>query len=174
MTASTYHLVPHPIRWLSALLLAGSLALLAGCGDGTPVKLDGVKVQTLDQQPVDLGSLKGKPAFVVFWATTCPGCVAEIPEVIKLDRKYADKGVRIIGIAMSYDELDQIKAMQKAKHIPYTLWQDKTGAAATAFGPVRLTPTAFVLDAKGNIRYQKIGAFDPKRVDALLDELSKK
>jgi len=160
---------------LAAALLAATVAMsLAGCGYDTPVKLDGVKVQDLNGQPVDLGQLKGKPAVVTFWATTCPGCVAEIPHMIKLEQKYGNKGVQIVGIAMSYDALDQIRAMQKAKHIPYTLWQDKTGAAATAFGTVRLTPTSFVLDAKGDIRYQKIGAFDPKRVDALLDKLSKK
>ena len=166
--------LPYPKagRLISAALLTFAL-LLGGCSDPS-VKLDNVTVQNLQQKPVDLASLKGKPAVVTFWATTCPGCVAEIPHMIALQQQYGDRGIQVVGIAMSYDPLDQIRAMVRKKNIPYTVWQDKTGAAAATFGPVRLTPTTFVLDAKGTIVYQKIGAFNVKRVDALLDKMARK
>ncbi|HQT43426.1 MAG TPA: TlpA disulfide reductase family protein [Halothiobacillus sp.] len=151
----------------------GAFSLIAGCSTETPVKLSDLTVQTLDGQPVDLARFKGKPVAITFWATTCPGCVEEIPHMTALYDKFSAKGVQVIGMAMSYDSLSQLKAMSTEKKIPYLILQDKTGAAATAFGPVRLTPTFFVLDAEGNIRYQKIGPFDTVRVDQLLTELSK-
>lgn len=157
------------LRHLGAL---GTIGLLAGCSTDTPVKLTGITVQTLDGQPVDLAQIKGKPTAITFWATTCPGCVEEIPHMEALEKKFGPKGVQVIGMAMSYDELDQLRVMVKEKGITYTVWHDNTGAAATAFGPVRLTPTFFVLDSAGVIRYQKIGPFDEQRVDQLLTQLS--
>lgn len=157
------------LRLLGAV---GAAGLLAGCSTDTPVKLSGITVQTLEGQTVDLAKILGKPTAITFWATTCPGCVEEIPHMAALQKKFGPKGAQVIGLAMSYDDLGQLRAMVKEKDIPYTIWQDKTGAAAAAFGPVRLTPTFFVLDRKGVIRYQKIGPFDTQRVDQLLTQLT--
>lgn len=172
---SPLHFSPTRRHWLG-LAAAGTvgtlLGSLSGCSTETPIHLDRLTVQNLNGAPVSLGQFAGKPMAVTFWATTCPGCVAEIPHMSALYEKFAAKGVQVIGLAMSYDDLGQLKAMVAEKHIPYTVLQDKTGAAAEAFGPVRLTPTFFVLDGKGNIRYQKIGPFDTARVDQLLTELT--
>jgi len=159
-------------RALLAVATLGAGTLIAGCSTETPVKLADLTVQDLAGNPVNLAQFKGKPIAITFWATTCPGCVEEIPHMVALYNQFARKGVQVIGMAMSYDSLSQLSAMQKEKNIPYLMLQDKTGAAATAFGPVRLTPTFFVLDAKGNIRYQKIGPFDTARVDQLLTKLT--
>ncbi len=156
----------------SLAVISGAISLITGCATETPVNLASLTVQDLAGQPVDLGQFKGKPIAITFWATTCPGCVEEIPHMTALYNQFASKGVTVIGMAMSYDSLSQLAAMKKEKNIPYLVLQDKTGAAATAFGPVRLTPTFFVLDAKGNIQYQKIGPFDTARVDALLTQLT--
>lgn len=159
-------------RLLLGTAALGLISAVTGCSTETPVNLGNLNVQNLDGQPVGLSSLLGKPTAITFWATTCPGCVEEIPHMVALYDKFAPKGVNVVGMAMSYDSLSQLKAMVSEKKIPYTVLQDKTGAAAAAFGPVRLTPTFFVLDAKGNIRYQKIGPFDTARVDQLLTDLS--
>lgn len=151
----------------------GLISAMTGCSTETRVNLNTITVQNLNGRPVELSSFLGKPTAITFWATTCPGCVEEIPHMVALYDKFAAKGVNVVGMAMSYDSLAQLKAMVSEKKIPYTVLQDKTGAAAAAFGPVRLTPTFFVLDAKGGIRYQKIGPFDTERVDRLLTELSK-
>ncbi len=169
MTAHDFS--PARRHWLG-LGAAGAVLALAGCSAEVPVKLADLTVQNLNGAPVNLGQYAGKPIALTFWATTCPGCVEEIPHMTALYGKFAAKGVQVIGLAMSYDDLSQLKAMVANKHIPYTVLQDKTGAAAQAFGPVRLTPTFFVLDGKGNIRYQKIGPFDTARVDQLLTELT--
>ncbi len=159
-------------RHLLRATALGLIGLVAGCSTETPIKLTGLTVQDLSGNSVDLAQFQGKPIAITFWATTCPGCVEEIPHMTALYNQFASKGVEVIGMAMSYDSLSQLRAMQKEKNIPYLVLQDKTGAAATAFGPVRLTPTFFVLDAKGNIQYQKIGPFDTERVDQLLTKLA--
>ncbi|MCL7744814.1 TlpA family protein disulfide reductase [Guyparkeria hydrothermalis] len=157
------------------LLLGGAGALLslglAGCQSKESIALEGVTVQHLDGKPVALDSIKGKPTVITFWATTCPGCVKEIPHIQDLHDKYAERGVNVVGLAMSYDPLDQINAMVKQKDMTYTIWQDKTGRGAEVFGPVRVTPTTFILDREARIAYQKIGLVDMDRVEGLIEGL---
>ena len=42
-------------------------------------------------QVINLGGLKGKPVFINFWATWCPPCIAEMPEIMELEKDYGDK-----------------------------------------------------------------------------------
>jgi len=157
------------------LLLGGAGALLSlglgGCLSETSIPLDGISVQDLDGKPVSLASIKGKPTVITFWATTCPGCVKEIPHIQELHDKFAGRGVNVIGLAMSYDPLDQINAMVKQKDMTYTVWQDKSGRAAEKFGPVRVTPTFFILNRDAQVEYQKIGQVDMDRVEGIIEGL---
>ncbi|MFI9652792.1 redoxin domain-containing protein [Guyparkeria halopsychrophila] len=157
------------------LLLGGAGALLTlglgGCLSDSGLPLEGVTVQDRNGEPVDLASIKGKPTLITFWATTCPGCVKEIPHIQALHDKYADRGVNVVGLAMSYDPLDQINKMVEERDMTYTIWQDQDGRGAEVFGPVRVTPTTFILDAQGRIEFQKIGVFDVDRVERTLDRL---
>jgi len=109
---------------------------------------------------IDLKQLSGQPVLVTFWATSCVGCVKEMPHLIKLYKELAPKGLEIIAIAMSYDRPDHILEMQKRKGIPYPIAYDATGELSTAFGGVSLTPTTFLINPKGQIVRQKIGEMD--------------
>lgn len=166
---------PEHDRSRRRLLLGGAGSLLAfglgGCLSDSGLPLEGVTVQDRDGKPVELASIKGKPTLITFWATTCPGCVKEIPHIQELHDKYADRGVNVVGLAMSYDPLDQINKMVEERDMTYTILQDRDGRGAEVFGPVRVTPTTFILDAQARIEFQKIGVFDVDRVERTLDEL---
>jgi thiol-disulfide isomerase/thioredoxin len=110
--------------------------------------------------PIDLAKLRGRPVLVTFWATSCPGCIKEMPHLIELYKELNPKGLEIIGIAMNYDRPDHVMAMQKSKQIPYPIAWDGTSAASNAFGRVTLTPTSFLIDPNGQIVSQTIGEMD--------------
>lgn len=59
-----------------------------------------VTLKTLDGKSVTLADYKGKVVLVNFWATWCEPCRIEIPELIEIQEKYADKGFTILGVAM--------------------------------------------------------------------------
>ncbi|MFW6342860.1 MAG: peroxiredoxin family protein [Halothiobacillaceae bacterium] len=151
--------------------MAGALALAACSGAGEETNLN-VTVQNLDGEPFTLETLKGRPALVTFWATSCPGCIKEMPYLVGLHEQFADRGVTVLGIAMSYDNPEHVRNMVKRKGLPYRIAYDESGGAALAFGQVRLTPSTFALDGRGQVRYRHIGEFDVARVESLLDRLA--
>ena len=128
-----------------------------------------ITLLTIDGEELQLASLQGKPLLLTFWATNCPGCIKEMPHLIELYDELSPQGLEIIGIAMSYDKPSHVLAMRKARNIPYPVALDIHGAAAQAFGNVRLTPTSFLIAPDGRIVFQKIGEMDiPKLRENIL------
>ncbi len=119
-----------------------------------------LSVTTLQGKSINLASLQGRPVLVTFWATTCPGCIKEMPHLIELYKELGPRGLEIIGIAMEYDPEDQVRTMVAQKQVPYPIALDKDGSAAQAFGGISLTPSTFLIDPKGRIVYYKLGEMD--------------
>lgn len=119
-----------------------------------------VSFTTLEGKSLSLETLKGQPVLVTFWATTCPGCIKEIPHLVELYQSLAPRGLEIIAVAMEYDPEDQVREMARQKQFPYPVALDRDGSAAAAFGGVKLTPTSFLIDPKGRIVQYKLGEMD--------------
>ena len=119
-----------------------------------------VQFQSLQQQTVALKDLRGKMVMVNFWATTCPGCVAEMPKLVETWQQYHQQGFEVIAIAMQYDDLKQIQNFVQQKQLPFIVTHDADGSLSQAFGNITVTPTAFVLDAQGHIINKTIGDFN--------------
>lgn len=160
---------------LLAATLLGTLAWLWLAPAGLKVSPD-ITLLTIDGEELSLASLRGNPLLLTFWATTCPGCIKEMPHLIKLYDELSPQGLEIIGIAMSYDKPSHVLSMRKARNIPYPVALDINGAAARAFGNVRLTPTSFLIAPDGHIVSRKTGEMDmPKlrtNILALLQQTS--
>ena len=158
------------IAGLAAIVL-GTAAYLWFGGQGSANDAPAVRMTLLDGRHLDLASLRGHPVLINFWATTCPGCVAEMPQLSKMYRELAPQGFRLIGVAMYYDPPAQVRAMRKARDIPYPIVVDSDAGISKAFGDVRLTPTSFLIDAKGRIVYQKLGNLDMTKLRARIEKL---
>ena len=123
-----------------------------------------ITLLTIDGEELQLASLRGQPLLLTFWATSCPGCIREMPHLIELYEELSPQGLEVIGVAMSYDKPSHVLSMRKARNIPYPVALDIHGAAAQAFGNVRLTPTSFLISPDGRIVSQKIGEMDMPRL----------
>jgi len=125
---------------------------------------------TLEGKPISLDALHGKVVLVNFWATTCPGCVREMPGMIDAYKKYKDRGFEVVAVAMSYDPPNYVANFAQTRQLPFPVALDVDGGHARAFGNVQLTPTSFIIGKDGHIIEQKLGELDFVRLNALLDK----
>ena len=119
-----------------------------------------IKLTITDGIIINLRELQGKPVLVTFWATSCMGCIREMPRLIALYDELADDGLEIIGIAMPYDPPNQVAKMISERKIPYPIAIDIEGNAVLAFGDVIVTPTSFLIAPDGTITKHTIGEMD--------------
>ncbi len=155
-----------------AALIAAVLIVLAALAYAMLSKPDAPAVTfvTLDGRPIQLDSLRGKVVLVNFWATTCPGCIKEMPGMIETYNQYKAKGFEIIAVAMSYDPPSYVVNFTQTRQLPFPVALDVKGEFAQAFGNVQLTPTSFIIGKKGQILEQKLGELDFVKLKALLDK----
>ena len=146
-----------------ALLVALAFSLL---GKNTAPN---VTFTTLDGQQLALEQLRGKIVLVNFWATTCPGCIAEMPNLIDTYRRYHARGFELVAVAMPYDPPDHVANYAKKNGLPFPVALDASGKVALAFNDVKLTPTAFVIDKNGRIVRNVVGELDFTALHAMLD-----
>ena len=123
-----------------------------------------VTFKIIDGRKIELKKLQGQPVLVAFWATTCVGCIRELPHLVALYEELAPQGLEIVGIAMSYDPPNQVLEMSKRKQIPYPIALDIDGSVANAFGNIMLTPTSFLIAPDGTIVKHKIGEMDMEKI----------
>jgi peroxiredoxin len=130
-----------------------------------------VTLPGINGDKVALAEYRGRPYIVTFWATTCPGCIKEIPHLVKLHQDYADRGFDVVAISMDYDPPSQVIALVRNRQLPYTIAMDLEGEAARAFGDVRLTPTNFLIGPDGRILHRKIGEYTEQDMTILRQQI---
>lgn len=127
--------------------------------------------QTLDGRLLTLEQLRGKPVLVTFWATTCPTCIQEMPHLIELYRDLNPKGLEMIGVAMSYDPPEQVRALAKQRQLPYPIVLDSQAQIARAFDNVRVTPTTVLISPEGQIVQYRLGLLDMPKLRETIESM---
>jgi cytochrome c biogenesis protein CcmG, thiol:disulfide interchange protein DsbE len=92
-------------------------------------------------------SLAGHAAVLNFWASWCPPCADEAPDLNTLSVRYASLGVRFVGVDFN-DAVDEARAFARRHDVPYALVHDTRGVRQ-AFG-VSAPPETYVLDGSGH------------------------
>ena len=154
-------------HWLAGVAVAAFAAVgayvyldtgRAAAPESTFVLLDGSSQTTAD--------LRGKVTLVNFWATSCTTCVAEMPEIIATHQKFNSRGFDTIAVAMSYDPPSYVVNFAETRKLPFKVAIDNTGAVAKAWGDVRLTPTTYIVNKRGEIVKSYVGARLPRTASA--------
>ena len=127
------------------------------------VLLDGSSKTTQD--------LRGKVTLVNCWATSCTTCVAEMPEIVATYNKYKDQGYDTLAVAMSYDPPSYVLNFAQSRQLPFQVAIDNTGAVAKAWGDVKLTPTTYIVNKRGEIVKTYIGQPDFAELHQLIEKL---
>ena len=112
-----------------------------------------LKFTAIDGHPIDFASLRGKVVLVDFWASWCPQCIADMPNVAETYGKLHDKGFEIVGISLDEDKAAMESALKMygmtwPQYFDGAGWKNKISAS---FG-IEALPAAWLLDKSGMLR----------------------
>ncbi len=120
-----------------------------------PSPLADVTMTDVDGRTISTASLKGKVVIINFWATWCPPCRAEIPDLIKLQEKYKDQ-LQIIGISDDDDPPAVVKKWAAEHGMNYPIVMS-TDALRKVFVGVAALPTSFILNRESKMMIRHVG-----------------
>jgi thiol-disulfide isomerase/thioredoxin len=150
---------PLAVLFLTVILFAANL-MASGNAMAAPVQAPSFSGVTIDGKPFSSASLKGKAYIVNFFATWCPPCRSEIPDMVAIQKVYAARGFTFIGIAVNETE-PSVKSFMKSNGITYPVLM-ATPALVSTFnryidGGITGIPTSFVVDSSGNVTQAMVG-----------------
>ncbi len=131
------------------------------------------ELKDLDGRIVKLSDFKGKVVLLNFWATWCPPCREEIPDLIALQNKYRDKGLVVLGVSLDQKGPAPVKSFVGRMKInyPVVIGDEKT---AMNYGGIQAIPTTFYVDRNGKIAGVQEGGADGKTFEQALQPLLEK
>jgi peroxiredoxin len=125
---------------------------------------------SLQGEAIAMPPASGKVMLVNFWATDCPVCIREMPDLVTTYEKYRGRGLDMVAVAMRHDPPNYVIRYTEANRLPFKVALDSLGEHAKAFGGVRATPTTFLIDRRGNIVERIVGMPDFGRLNALIEK----
>jgi len=130
------------------------------------------QLNDLEGKPLSLDEARGKIVLLNFWATWCGPCRAEIPDLVDLQKRYADK-LEIIALATDEDDADEVRRFVLKSGINYRVAMI-SDEVRLAYGGIAALPTSFVIDTQGRVVQKHVGLNDPTiyelEVKAMLGE----
>jgi len=163
-------------------LVAGLAVRLAGWSEpATPIApaaaadMSGLMAAQLPDtkgQKRTLEQWRGQVLVVNFWATWCTPCRQEIPEFIKVQEKWASRGVQVVGIAI--DNNDQVRPYAAQLKINYPILiagPDGIELARQAGNRIGGLPFTVILNRQGGLAHTQLGGVNEQKLEALVRPL---
>lgn len=143
--------------WLAGLLLALSVSW---------AQADGFKVTDTTGKTHTLAGYKGKWVLVNYWATWCPPCLQEIPDLIALHENKKNNLV-VIGVALDFRNAQQVTDFADGLMVNYPIVLGNS-QVVNQIGPVQGLPTTYLYNPDGKMVAQQVGAITRAAVESYI------
>lgn len=150
-----------PFFKILALLVIGFNFQVAHSAETDLVLLD------LTGKQVKVSDYKGKWVIVNYWATWCPPCAVEIPELNAFHTKHKLKDAVVVGVNIEQGELEYVKEFSKDFKITYPILQ-AIDSTSSPYGKIRALPTTFIIDPNGKLIKTIVGAVTVERLENII------
>jgi thiol-disulfide isomerase/thioredoxin len=146
-----------------ALLLLGVFTAITAFADPVDFTLNDV-----DGKPRSLSEFRGKWVIVNYWATWCPPCLDEIPDLVEFHEKHKDKDAVVLGI--NFEEADRENLLEFVdQHFMTYPVLSMDPVPVTPLGPVLGLPTTYIISPQGERVARQEGPITGAAIEAYLE-----
>ena len=125
---------------------------------------------TLKGDSLSISDFRGRHVLVNFWATWCPPCREEMPDLIALHEQFSSRDFSVVGISVDLEGPDVVQAFVDEYQVPFPIALGGDGVAE-AFGGAFALPTSFLLNPAGEVVGRFPGVFPAEMMAGEFDEL---
>ncbi|GED68369.1 thiol:disulfide interchange protein tlpA [Brevibacillus reuszeri] len=130
------------------------------------------ELQALNGEKMKLSDLRGKKVIVNLWATWCPPCRAEIPDMQSFYEANKDKGVVILGVNLTSTEtnVEAVSAFVQRYGMTFPILMDVDKQVSGVYKAISI-PTSFIIDSSGVIQNKYIGPMNQEMMENMLSAI---
>ncbi|MDF2040119.1 TlpA disulfide reductase family protein [Cytobacillus oceanisediminis] len=136
-------------------------------GLGIGLKAPDFELKNLQGETVKLSDYRGKKVMLNFWATWCPPCKAEMPDIQKF---YTQKGNEVVILAVNIDPQSDVAGFAEEMRVNFPILLDVNEKASKAYQIITI-PTTFFIDEEGIIRNKYLSAMSLEIMNQYIDEM---
>jgi len=114
------------------------------------VKAPPFELRDINGRTVRLSDYRGKVVLINFWATWCPPCRAEMPDLVRLQREHGKEGLQIIGITYPPENREQVRRFARSLKVNYPIILG-TRELKARFSSDETLPLTVVIDREGKV-----------------------
>jgi peroxiredoxin len=149
---------------LRAIVFILLLAVLPAVASGQSGKAPAIALKDLQGHTVRLSRYRGKVVLLNFWATWCPPCHAEMPDLVKWQREFRSTGLQVIGITFPPTELREVRRFVRSIHVNYPVLLGSKETKAL-FNSTETLPVTIIIDREGRVRDNIEGILLPEEFE---------
>lgn len=155
--------------WLRASFLGTVLALTATAAQAEPPSKP-IELVDLEGKTSLLSDYKGKWVVLNLWATWCPPCLVEIPDLVLFHEAHKDKDAIVIGVNYEDNEAEKIKAFAESQMINYPIvrFNQRVDGRTTPLGALQGLPTTYMIAPDGTVVAARTGMVDQKMLEEFI------
>ena len=120
-----------------------------------------------------LENYKGKVIFLNFWATWCPPCKKEMPDVESIYKEYGENKKDVIILGINSEKENEVKKFLKDKGYTFPTLIDENSEVMRKYF-IQAFPTSFVIDKEGNVYGYVMGGLTKEQIKQVIEEVLSK
>lgn len=131
-------------------------------------------LETITGETITLSQLRGKKVLLNFWATWCPPCKEEMPDLQNYYERYAkEENVEIIAVNLTFKQnsIEDVRLFAKSYDLTFPIPLLHEEALSLEKYQVLTIPSSFMIDTEGRIQKQIIGPLNKETIQKYLSEL---
>ena len=120
-----------------------------------------------------LENYKGKVIFLNFWATWCPPCKKEMPDIENIYKEYGENKKNVVILGVNSEKENEVKKFLKDKGYTFPTVIDENSEVLRKYF-IQAFPTSFVIDKEGNVYGYVMGGLTKEQIKQVIEEVLKK